>query len=63
MSNRLTFSLASLILIFALAFAAMPVIAAEGGPTVTITEYSGKDNPNSTTGANYVKTRRLSTQI
>ena len=57
MLNRLTFSLASLILIFALAFVAMPVMAATGGPTVTITEYSGKDNPNSTTGVNYVKTR------
>ena len=36
MSNRLTFSLASLFLIFALVFVAMPVMAATGGPTVTI---------------------------
>ena len=47
MSNRLTFSLASLVLIFALVFAAMPVIAhestthnngADGHPTVEIME-------------------------
>ena len=30
MSNRLTFSLASLVLIFALVFSAMPVLAHEG---------------------------------
>ena len=36
MSNRLTFSLASLILIFALVFVATPAMAATGGPTVTI---------------------------
>ena len=46
MSNRLTFSLASLILIFALAFVAMPAMAATGGPTVTITEYRGAEDPN-----------------
>ena len=38
MSNRLTFSLASLILIFALVFVAMPVMAATGGPTVMIAD-------------------------
>ena len=32
LSNRLTFSLASLVLIFALVFAAMPVMAVDGGP-------------------------------
>ncbi len=36
MSNRLTFSLASLVLIFALAFAGLPVLAEVGGPTVEI---------------------------
>ena len=41
MSNRLTFSLASLILIFALAFVAMPAMAADGGPTVTIGNITG----------------------
>ena len=45
MSNRLTFSLASLVLIFVLTFAAAPVIAATGGPTVTFEEYSGVDDP------------------
>ena len=48
MSNRLTFSLASLTLIFALVFIAMPVMAAPGGPTVSITEYSGKDDYTTT---------------
>ena len=44
MSNRLTFSLASLIVIFALAFAATPVMAQ--GPTVSRVEaYSGPENP------------------
>ena len=38
MSNRLTFSLASFILIFALVFAPTAVMAAAGGPTVTITD-------------------------
>ena len=46
MSNRLTFSLASLTLIFALTFVAMPAMAADGGPTPTITEYSGANDPN-----------------
>ena len=45
MSNRLTFSLASLILIFALAFAATPVMA-QNSPTVMITEYAGPDTVN-----------------
>ena len=44
MSNRLTFSLASLILIFA--FAAMSAMAAPGGPTVEIVEYSGVEDPS-----------------
>ena len=48
MLNRLTFSLASLTLIFALVFIAMPVMAAPGGPTVSITEYSGKDDYTTT---------------
>ena len=47
MSNRLTFSLASLIVIFALAFAATPVMA-QNSPTVTITEYAGPDTVNDT---------------
>ena len=34
-SLKMTFSLASLVLIFAFAFAAMPVMAADGGPEVT----------------------------
>ena len=48
MSNRLTFSLASLILIMALGlvFAPTAVMAASGGPTVSITEYSGPNDPN-----------------
>ena len=46
MSYRLTFSLASLILIFALAFAAMPVIAATGGPTVTISDAGTTATPS-----------------
>jgi len=45
MSNRLTFSLASLTLIFALAFVASPAMAATGGPTVTFEEYSGVEDP------------------
>ena len=44
-SRMMTFSLASLILIFALAFVAMPAIAATGGPTVTFAEYSGPEDP------------------
>ena len=42
MSSRLTFSLASLFLIFALGFAAMPVMAAVDGPTVDITQGMSK---------------------
>ena len=45
LSNRLTFSLASLVLIFALAFAATPALAETGGPAVTVTEYSGVETP------------------
>ena len=43
MSNRLTFSLASLVLIFALAFAGLPAMAEDGGPTVTIAQGTDKD--------------------
>ena len=57
MSNRLTFSLASLVLIFAFAFIAMPVMGAPGGPTFTIEEYNGKDTFGATTGDNHVQTR------
>ena len=46
MSNRLTFSLASLILIFALVFAAMPAMAAPGGPAVTITDNGTTASPS-----------------
>ena len=46
MSNRLTFSLASLILIFAFAFVAMPAMAADGGPTVTITDNGTTASPS-----------------
>ena len=47
MSNRfLTFSLASLVLIFALAFVAMPAMAADGGPTVTITDAGTTATPS-----------------
>ena len=45
-SLKMTFSLTSLILILALSFAVMPAMAATGGPTVTITEYSGAEDPN-----------------
>ena len=51
MSNRLTFSLASLILIFALALVATPAMAATGGPIPTITEYSGAEDPNTAASA------------
>ena len=44
MSNRLTFSLASLFLIFAMAFVPTAVMAAAGGPTVTLAEYAGPEN-------------------
>ena len=55
MSNRLTFSLTSLILIFALAFVAMPAMADHGGPTVTITPYTGKNL--ATPAVDHVQTR------
>ena len=55
--SKLTFSLASLVLIFALAFAAMPAMAVDGGPTVTIEAYSGKTDPNDATSAAYAATR------
>ena len=51
MSNRLTFSLASLVLIFALVFSAMPVMAADNGPVPTITAYSGLADPNTAASA------------
>ena len=41
-SLKMTFSLTSLILIFAFAFVAMPVIAAPDGATVEIAAYTGK---------------------
>ena len=53
-SLKMTFSLTSLILIFALAFAAMPVMGADGGPTPTITEYSGLNDPNTAASATNV---------
>ena len=56
-SLKMTFSLASLVLIFALAFIAMPAMAADGGPTVSIIPYSGKVNPNDATSAAYKATR------
>ena len=60
-SLKMTFSLTSLILIFALAFAAMPVMAATGGPTVTLAEYSGPEDPtlaaDATTNAPHVQAR------
>ena len=46
MSNRLTFSLASLILIFAMALAPATVMAAAGGPTVTITDNGTAATPS-----------------
>ena len=49
MSNRLTFSLASLTLIFALAFASMPAMAADGGPTVTIADVGTTAAPSTRT--------------
>ena len=57
MSNRLTFSLASLIFLIALGlvFAPTSVMAAAGGPTVTITEYTGKNAD--TPAVDHVQTR------
>ena len=52
-SLKMTFSLASLVLIFALVFAAMPAMAADGGPTADIEAYSGKVDPNDATSAAY----------
>ena len=47
--SKLTFSLASLIVIFALAFVATPVMAqTQNSPTVRITEYAGPDTVNDT---------------
>ena len=56
-SLKMTFSLASLVLIFAMVFAPTAVMAAAGGPTVTITEYSGKDTFEMTTGDDHVQER------
>ena len=56
-SLRMTFSLASLVLIFALAFVAMPAMAATGGPTVTLTEYSGVDDPAAATAGQDMHTQ------
>ena len=53
-SLKMTFSLTSLILIFALAFVAVPAMAADGGPTPTITEYSGLNDPNTAASATNV---------
>ena len=52
-SLKMTFSLTSLIFLiaFGLVFAPTVVMAAEGGPTPTITEYSGLDNPNEAASA------------
>ena len=57
MSNRLTFSLASLVLIFAMAFVAMPAIAADGGPTVTLAEYTGVEDPAAATAGQDMHTQ------
>ena len=45
-SLKMTFSLTSLILIFALAFVAMPAMAADGGPTVTIADAGTTATPS-----------------
>ena len=50
-SLKMTFSLTSLILIFALSFAAMPVMAAPDGATVSIAAYTGKVADTSATAA------------
>ena len=57
MSSRMTFSLASIILIFALAFATVPAMAATGGPTVTITEYTGNETVEDNTGDAHTQER------
>ena len=44
--SKLTFSLASLVLVFVLAFATMPAMAAPGGPTVTITDAGTSATPS-----------------
>jgi hypothetical protein len=54
LSNKLTFSLASLVVLLAFAVVATTVVAAPGGPTVTITEYSGLDDPNAAASATNV---------
>ena len=43
LSNKLTFSLASLVLILAFALVAMPVMAATDGPSVSISKYTASD--------------------
>ena len=59
--SKLTFSLASLIVIFALAFAVTPVMAETDGPTVRIEKYVGPADPataaDPTSNAPYVATR------
>ena len=52
-SLKMTFSLASLVLIFALVFAAMPAMAATGGPTVEIDH--GQDKAKQTRGVFKIK--------
>ena len=44
-SLKMTFSLTSLFLIFAMAFVPTAVMAAAGGPTVTFAEYAGVEAP------------------
>ena len=54
-SLKMTFSLTSLILIFAMVFVPTVVMAATGGPTVSIMEYTGKND--ATPSVDHVQTR------
>ena len=55
--NRLTSCLMGLMVLFMLVFPTTAVIAAPGGPTVTITEYTGNENVANNTGAAHVQER------
>ena len=56
-SLKMTFSLTSLILIFGLAFVAMPAMAATGGPTVAFEQYSGVEDPDAVPGTQEMHTQ------
>ena len=52
----MTFSLLSLVLMFALAFTTVPALAAPGGPTITMTEYDGPSDVANASGDPHVNT-------